>query len=89
MKHSLFAKGVITKQDRKMIDAKIGQEQMIYLIADIIIPSLKLKFCKKYKGFLKAMEESDDSNLNSTAKRLGKLILFRVHYSTIYSMYVH
>ena len=83
MKHSLFAKGVITNEERMTIDARIGQEQMMCLIADIIIPSLNLNICMKFKGFLEAMEESDDSALNSTAERLGKLMLFRVHCSTV------
>ena len=83
MKHSLFAEGVITNKERRIIDARIGQGQMMCLIADIIIPSLNLNVCMKFKGFLKAMEESDDSALKSTAERLGKLMLFRVHYSTV------
>ena len=46
---------------------------MIYLIRDIIIPSLRLNNCKKYKGFLISMEESGDTDLNSTAKSFGEL----------------
>ena len=71
---SLYAKDVITDSERKIIDAKVGEEKMMYLLVDIIIPSLKQNFCKKYKGFLEAMEESADIDLNSTAKSLGKLI---------------
>ena len=78
MKLSLFAKDVIANNERKIIDAKIGEEKMMYLIADIIIPSLKLKNCKKYKGFLKAMEDSDDSYLQITAEMLGRLIFMYV-----------
>ena len=74
MKHSLYAKSVITNDERRTIDNRIGQEKMMYLIADIIIPSLKLNLCKKYKGFLEVMEESDDIALTSTAERLGKLM---------------
>ena len=74
MMNSLYAKGVITYSERKIINANIGQEKMMYLLVDIIIPSLELNFWKKYKGFLEAMEESDDSDLRSTAERLGKLI---------------
>ena len=71
MKLSLYAKGVITNDERKMINARIGQEQMMCLIADIIIPSLNLNLYMKYKGFLETMEESDDGALKSTAERLG------------------
>ena len=74
MMGSLYAEDVITDDDRKKIDAKIGKGKMMYLIADIIIPSLKLNLYKKYKGFLKAMEESDDSDLMSIAETFGKLI---------------
>ena len=73
MMGSLYAKDVITSEQRKLIDAKTGQEKMMYLIVDIIIPSLQLNNCKKYKGFLEAMEESEDSDLKSTAKTLGML----------------
>ena len=44
------------------------------LILGILIPSLKVNHCKKYRGFLEAMEESDDSDLKNMAKKLGKLI---------------
>ena len=70
---SLIAEDVVTDEQRKIIDGKVGQEKMISLIMDIIIPSLKLNNCKKYKGFLIAMEESDDTDLNSTAKNFGEL----------------
>ena len=75
MMGSLFAKDVITNEERKIIGDKIGEEKMMYLIADIIIPSLKINNYTKYKGFLEAMEESDDSDLKSTVERLGKLIM--------------
>ena len=74
MKVLLFSKNVMTNEQRLIINAKIGGEQMMYLIVDILIPSLKLDHCKKYRGFLEAMEESQDSLLNSMAKKLGKLI---------------
>ena len=72
MMKSLFAKDVITNEERNLIDAKIGEEKMMYLIADILIPSLKVNNCKKYKGFLEAMEKSEDNNLTCTAEKLGK-----------------
>ena len=42
MEHSLYAKGVITVKERKVIDVKIGQDKMEYLIVDIIICSLEM-----------------------------------------------
>ena len=74
MMGSLYSKKVITGGQRQKIDAKIGEEKMMYLIVDILISSLKLDHCKKYRGFLEAMEGSDDSDLKSMAKKLGKLI---------------
>ena len=74
MMGSLFAKNVITDEQRLLIRAEIGEEKMMYLIVDIIIPSLQLNNYMKYKGFLEAMEESEDSDLKSMAERLGKLI---------------
>lgn len=71
MMSSLYAKNVITNQERLIIDTKIGEEKMTYLIVDIIIPSLEIGFCKKYEGLLQAMEESDDDALKSKAKELG------------------
>ena len=50
---------------------------MMYLIVDIIIPSLIINNYKKYKGFLEIMEDSEDSNLNSTAKSFDKFVTFR------------
>ena len=73
MKTSLIANSVITSQEMKTIDVKIGEEQMIHLIFSIIIPSLELNNNEKYKGFLKAMEGSDNSDLKSMAKKLGKI----------------
>ena len=74
MKDLLFAKRVITNDERKMIDDRVGEEKMMYLIIDIIIPSLELYNYMKYKRFLEAMEQSDDIDLKSTAEMLGKLI---------------
>ena len=67
----LFAKDVITDEERIKIDGKSGEAKMMYLIADIIRPSLKVNNIQKYKGFLEAMEESEDSDLKSTAEILG------------------
>ena len=72
MMGSLIAEDVITNNERIIINGKVGAEKMYHLILEIIIPSLKLKNCKKYKGFLKVMEENEDGDLKNMAKRLGK-----------------
>ena len=71
MERSLYAYEVITADERKEIKSKVGDEKMEYLIVDIIIPSLKRKFNKKYKAFLEVMEENEDTDLQDTAKMLG------------------
>ena len=78
MKTSLYANGVITTEEKRIIDSKFGRKQMEYLIVEIIIPSLELGYGKKYKSFLKAMEDNEDTNLQYTAKMLGKLILMEI-----------
>ena len=75
MNIALIAKHVITDNERRQIDKRIGQDKMLYVIVDIVIPSLKSNFYKKYKGFLEAMEDSDDIDLKSTAEILGELII--------------
>ena len=74
MMGSLFSKDVITNKERKIIDDKVGEEKIMYLVVDIVMPSLRQNNYKNYKGFLEAMEESDDSDLKSMAEKLGKLI---------------
>ena len=83
MERSLFAKEVITTQQKKIIANKIGHDKMEYLIVEVIIPSLEQGFGKKYKYFLKAMEDSEDTDLQGTAKMLGtyvsRLIFIYIH----------
>ena len=89
MMGSLYAKDVITNEQRKLIAAEIGEAKMMYLIVDIIIPSLKVNNYKKYKGFLEAMEESEDSDLKSTAKTLGMLNKLSNMVYTYVHLYVY
>ena len=71
MERSLYAYKVITADERKLIKNKVGDEKMEYLLVDIIIPSLDQNFSKKYKHFLEAMEDSEDTDLQDTANMLG------------------
>ena len=70
MRNTLYAKGVITLYEKQKLDKMINTEQMGELV-DILIASLKSKTTKKYKGFLEAMEESDNVVLPPMAKKLG------------------
>ena len=71
MSGNLFAKKVITSQEKLEIEGLIGLKQM-EKVTDIIILSLNCNDTTKYKGFLEAMEESDDLVLEKKAKDLGK-----------------
>ena len=84
MMSSLFSKRVITDNERKEIDTRIGDGKMTYLIVDIILPSLNQNFSKKYKYFLQSLEESDDIDLKSTAEKLGKL-----NWHSIFCPFLH
>ena len=44
---------------------------MEYFLDNIIIPSLKNNLTFKFKGFLKVLEDSDNSMLTTAAKNLG------------------
>ena len=71
MKLHLVANDVITHQEKKEIDRLIGEDQMAEVLG-ILQVSLKNKSTKKFKGFLQAMEESDDNLLEETARNLGE-----------------
>ena len=74
METSLYANDVITTKQKDIIANKIGHDKMEYLIVKIVVPSLQQGFGKKYKYFLKAMEDSEDTDLQDTAKILGMYI---------------
>ena len=76
MDGSLYAKNVITRQEKEEIDKLIGKKQMEKVL-DIIILSLNSNYTAKYKGFLEALEESEDSLLRDKAKELSKCITAR------------
>ena len=80
MVNLLYSKRVITNHERREIGARLGDEKMAYLIADIILPSLYQNFSKKYKYFLQSMEESGDIDLESTAEKIGKLNWHSIFY---------
>ena len=69
----LFAKGVITSEDKQIIDAKtLNREKMRYLIDNIIIQSLDIGIITTYKEFLNVLERNDDRIINTVAQRLGE-----------------
>ena len=60
MRDKLFSYEVITSQERREIDALIGERQMERVL-EIVIDSLGANHTAKYKGFLIAMEKVDTS----------------------------
>ena len=85
MESLLYSKEVITTDEKNIIFLQIGCKKMDYLLARIIIPSLKGKYSEKYKLFLEAMKESEDIDLNNTAKMLAGCLLYRTVIAYIYS----
>ena len=73
MKLQLKANGVITDQERCEIDAIVGTNKMDTVLT-IVQTSLDLELTKKYRGFLKSMEESKDDTLIEYAKNLGESV---------------
>ena len=73
MESHLFANEVITRDQKTVIDSLIGKAQM-QKVLDILLVSLGADQTTKYKGFLQAMEKSEDTLLNDKAKELGKWI---------------
>ena len=68
----LFAKEVITLQQKGMIQSLTSNRQkMEYLLDNIIIPSLDINIAEKLKGFMEVMEKSDDLILTEMSKKLG------------------
>lgn len=75
MEKTLYSKKVITRPEREIIEAKnTNTDKMDYLI-DILIVSLNHSLPDKYRGFLIALETSEDILLHKIAKDLGKIIL--------------
>ena len=81
----LFAKQVVTEDQRKIIEHRQKQDLdgMKVIIDDVIMPSLGQNMKDKYKGFLVAMEESDDKIFKDIPKKLGKYVYL---HSSLYAI---
>ena len=84
MSGSLFANDVITQQEKLEIDQLIGKSRMERVLR-IVIASLKGNETAKYKGFLFAMEKSEDIMLNKAAQELGEWIISELPITYIYA----
>ena len=70
---SLYAKRVITLDDKTIMEAKpLEKDRMNYLLDDVLIRSLNIGYGSKYNGFLKVLEESDDDVLDDLTRTLGE-----------------
>lgn len=74
--NSLYNKGVITRRERELMQCvKMEGDRMMFLLDNIIIPSLEAGEIIKFKRFLEIMEQSNDAVTVSIGKRLGTLTL--------------
>ena len=72
----LLSKGIITQDEKKIIDAKpASRDKMIYILDSVITPNLLNDISIYFKGFLEVLEESDDSTMIDLAKQLGMKII--------------
>ena len=69
---SLYASGVVTFDQKQIIEAKhVNKEKMGYVL-DLIINSLKADIAIKYNNFIQVMKDSKDFDANELVKILGK-----------------
>ena len=81
MEGRLYAKRVITHEEKMYFETFVGSKKMERLL-DVVILSLKINQRYKFKGFLEAMEESDDMSLIKTAQDLGEQLHSYTFYDT-------
>ena len=75
----LYAKGVITRDEKKVSQTKsLESEKMMYLLDDIIIPSLEAGLTVKYERFLEVMEATENKTTMFIAQQLRMLIGVKV-----------
>ena len=95
MRGNLYSYEVIRSQERHEIDDLVGERQMERVL-EIVIDSLGANNTVKYKGFLIAMEKSEDPVLRTKAEELGKWIhpyvatyVIRIHTVAIHNYTVN
>ena len=70
----LYQRDVITSEEKEIIEGiSLRSKKMEYIIDKIIIPSLKAEIIKKFKNFLEAMEDSEDTTVKDVGSRLGMM----------------
>ena len=75
MLDSLFSNEAITLEQKIKIESiSLESKRMSHFLDHILLKSLCLKQAEKYVGFLKALESSDDSDLNQLATDIGMCV---------------
>ena len=72
MKYGLLSKRVIINSEKQYIDNMSTSADQMAKVIEIVRVNLCIKQTVKFKGFLEAMEESDDLTLKGMAIKLGK-----------------
>ena len=71
---ALYSRDVITMKEKRIIGTKvIESEKMMYILDDIIIPSLEAGTLEKFKSFREVMDKSGDPVIKSVCQRLRML----------------
>ena len=73
---ALTAKGVITPREQGImkLPKRTSTQNTVYLLNEIVIPSLKIGDLQKFEKLLQAMEESEDLTCQSLATELNSRI---------------
>lgn len=73
MSGGLYARGVITAEQKQIISSKVTVRERMEFLLDIIIQSLEIGTIEKFKGLLMVMEESEDLTIRAVGQQLGLL----------------
>lgn len=68
---SLLPKGIFTDHELSLIERYDHSRDKMTELLSLVLASLQQRQTEKYKGFLKALKESDDVTLKKAATRLG------------------
>ena len=71
----LVEKHVLTVTEKQEIDKLRTNRDKMERVVMILYDSLKSTYTKKYKDFLKIMEESEDGAMKYMAEKLGKYVI--------------
>lgn len=63
---------VITKTEKEEIDKMATNADQMERVINIVQNDLGIMFTNKYKGFLRAMEDNEDTSSQEMARLLGK-----------------